>query len=304
MNIEQLAYIVEVARVKSLSAASISLHVTQSAISQAITGLEKELGIKLFHRSRTETVPTAEGRAIIQKALEVTKLIGQIREEAQKRSGMISGRLRLGTLPAEMNGLVRIVSSLKQDHPDVVIEVSEKGSADIMEDVRLGELDLGLVAMPVDMPERLAKDLCFQPFLTGKMVIAAGRKSPLLAGGKTVVTPQELKEQPLVLYKDDYVEWFIRDFTNQFGAPQILFKSNNALAIQSALLEGIAVTVGHDFSFLHQSDGREPEFVLLELDRFIQQPVRFGWIWSAKSPLSPVAIHFMERFKLESPPFV
>ncbi|TNJ62632.1 LysR family transcriptional regulator [Paenibacillus hemerocallicola] len=297
MNIDQLAYIVEVARVKSLSAASLNLHVTQSAISQAITGLEKELGIKLFVRSRAETVPTPEGRAILKKAQEVTRLIREIREEAENRAGTLRGRLRLGTLPAEMIALVQVVASLKQDHPHVHIEMSEKGSVDVMDDVRSGELDLGLVAMPEDQP-LLLKDLKFERLYKGKLMIAAGRRSPLAA--RKSVTPQELREQLLVLYKDDYVEWFIRDFTAQFGPPSVLFKTNNAGAIQSALLEGIAVTVGHDFSFLQHSHHVNADYALLELDRFIQQPVHFGWVWPAKQLLSPVAKYVMERFKHET----
>ncbi|MET1167878.1 LysR family transcriptional regulator, partial [Bacillus velezensis] len=50
MNLEQLEYVVEIAKTKSFSAASEHLHVTQSAISQSVHRLEKELGIILFER--------------------------------------------------------------------------------------------------------------------------------------------------------------------------------------------------------------------------------------------------------------
>ena len=52
MNLEQLEYVVEIAKTQSFSAASEHLHVTQSAISQSIHRLEKELGLILFERSR------------------------------------------------------------------------------------------------------------------------------------------------------------------------------------------------------------------------------------------------------------
>lgn len=74
MNIEQLLYIVEVAKYSSLSIAAQNLHVTQSNISQSITNLEKELGIKVLKRSRGHgAVPTDEGRIILKLAYEVQK---------------------------------------------------------------------------------------------------------------------------------------------------------------------------------------------------------------------------------------
>ncbi|WP_247900895.1 LysR family transcriptional regulator [Paenibacillus pabuli] len=55
MNLEQLEYVVEIAKTQSFSAASEHLHVTQSAISQSIHRLENELGMILFERSRHGT---------------------------------------------------------------------------------------------------------------------------------------------------------------------------------------------------------------------------------------------------------
>lgn len=65
MNLEQLMYVVELSKSKSLSEAAANLHISQSALSQSITSLEKELGLKLFRRARTGTLPTAEGASII-----------------------------------------------------------------------------------------------------------------------------------------------------------------------------------------------------------------------------------------------
>ena len=58
MNFEQLEYIKEVIETKSMSIAAENLHVTQSAISQSISLLEKEFGVQLFKRSRNGTIPT------------------------------------------------------------------------------------------------------------------------------------------------------------------------------------------------------------------------------------------------------
>lgn len=71
MHIEQLKYIVEVTKTRSISIAAQNLHVSQSTISKAITNLEQELGINLFTRSRLGAIPTAEGKNIIKKRMKL-----------------------------------------------------------------------------------------------------------------------------------------------------------------------------------------------------------------------------------------
>ncbi|MFJ8527537.1 LysR family transcriptional regulator [Bacillus sp. NPDC094106] len=73
MNLEQMEYIKEISRTQSISLAAKNLHVSQAAVSQSISLLERELGVKLFIRSRLGTTPTKEGKNIIRKALEIIK---------------------------------------------------------------------------------------------------------------------------------------------------------------------------------------------------------------------------------------
>lgn len=72
MHLEQLKYIVEVAKTRSISIAAQNLHVSQSTISKAITNLEQELSIHLFTRSRLGAQPTTEGKNIIKKPMKLS----------------------------------------------------------------------------------------------------------------------------------------------------------------------------------------------------------------------------------------
>lgn len=114
MHLEQLEYIVEIAKAGSLTKAAQNKHVTLSAISQSLSSLEAELGIALFTRSRLGAVPTSEGRVIIKKAFEVLSKIEEIQEEAQSSANTLSGELRLATIPGPMDLLVNAVSSFKR----------------------------------------------------------------------------------------------------------------------------------------------------------------------------------------------
>lgn len=295
MNLDQLTYIVEVARVKSLASAAQNLHVTQSAISQAISSLENELGVKLFDRSRMGSFPTEEGKSMIKKMFEVSKLVQEIRMEAGNRMNSLSGHLRIATMPTEIITLIRVISQLNKEHPDLHIEVLEKGSQEIISDIRNGKIDLGFVALPENLFP--LHDLHFHTLYRGRMMIAAGKT--LWPHARHFITPQEIQQHPFVVYKDDYVDQFIQDFGRKFGPINVLFRTNNGSAVQRSLEEGLAMTIGHDYSFHTVGHLIKDQLVMLDIDHFSQQPVHFGWAWTGSQP-SPLYAYLISRFLQEA----
>ncbi|OKL37454.1 LysR family transcriptional regulator [Domibacillus mangrovi] len=296
MNLEQLKHIVEVAKCQSISKASESLHITQSGISLSITALEKELGLKIFKRSRLGAIPTKEGKEIIKKSLEALNKIQEIKEEAYFQTHSIAGELRFEGIPGVMPSLIKTVAFLKRKYPNLSIEISEKGSFEIMENFRQNKIDAGFVAMSQEMlQEKIGLD--FEPLVKGKMVVCVGKNSPL--SGRKTIHPQELKKETFILYKDDYVNWFIRDFTESFGQVHILFTTNNSYAIEKALIEGVAMTIGHDYSFANHPLVISGELVTLEVTPYLQQTIYFGWLKKRDEPLSIISKQVIQLFKRE-----
>src|SRR5437868_2594323 len=97
MNFEQLEYIKEVMETRSMSIAAENLHVSQSAISQSISLLEKEFGVQIFKRSRLGTIATEEGKKIIRKILEVLKKANELKEEVHSITSSYSGELKIAS---------------------------------------------------------------------------------------------------------------------------------------------------------------------------------------------------------------
>lgn len=95
MNLDQLYYVREVLHTQSITIASENLHVTQSAISQSITLLEKEVGIPLFHRSRQGTIPTEEGKPILYKILETLQKFDELQDEIQSINSSNIGEINV-----------------------------------------------------------------------------------------------------------------------------------------------------------------------------------------------------------------
>lgn len=295
MNLEQLIHIVELTKVKTLSEAATNLYISQPAISQSIANLEKELGIKLFHRTKSGTIPTDEGVAIIKKAHDVVKLIEEIRLEAASAKLTLSGSLQLATMPAQMITMVKVIAQLKKEHPNLHIQVYEQGSLDSLRAVKEGKIDLGMLAIR----EGVLHDdsIVFESLWQGKMMVFVGKQSPYAK--RSSIKPEEMLQQEFVLYNDDYVHQFTDDFSKQYGDLNILFQSDYDTAIHSALAEGLAISVGHDFSLKTNAMQFNEQLVMLEIEDYVQPNVHFGWARLKNRAQSPICDYFVSRFKNE-----
>ncbi|MBB3109589.1 DNA-binding transcriptional LysR family regulator [Paenibacillus phyllosphaerae] len=297
MNIEQLEYIVEIAKTGSLSAAANELHVTQSALSQSVSRLEEELGIKIFQRSHAGAVATEEGRRILKKALEALHAIDEMKENALLDRNMMQGELDVASFPGVMPLLVKAVSSIKQEYPLLRVTVGENYSMQILEDIRANRLGLGLIAMYAKDIERLT-GLAFEPIVQGKLVICANKKSPIAQHSS--IHPRELKKHDLVLYQgDSFLDDFVTDYRAAYGDLSILFSTNNGGAIDAALSENLAITIGHDFSFYGNRQWLADQYAMIDIAPFAQQPMQVGWVKSEKKQMSSVYQLCVNRFKHE-----
>ncbi|PZM63569.1 LysR family transcriptional regulator [Paenibacillus dendritiformis] len=293
MNLEQLEYIVQVAKTGSFTKAAEQSHVTLSAISQSISLLESEWGVSLFHRSRgLGAVPTPEGRALIAKANEALVALHDLRAEAQSYSDALSGQLRIATIPGPMHLLVHVVSGFKRDYPGVKVEIMEKGPKEILELLKHEKIDIGLIALSESLLHQ-QRGLAFERLLEGKMVVGVNEQSPLRL--ESAITPDKLAKQTFVLYDDEHIRDFMNQFVAAYGEVDVLFISNNTQAIYNAVKEGIAVTIGLDYSF--KEDGEH--IITLPLEAPATEPVYYGWVHPEEKHIARSAKRFLNRLQAE-----
>ncbi|AWV34918.1 LysR family transcriptional regulator [Paenibacillus sp. FSL H7-0716] len=297
MNLEQCENIVEVAKIGSLTKAAQNRHITLSAMSQSITMLEAELGVTLFIRSRGQkAVPTAEGNAIISKANEVLMKVNELKEEAQIYSDTLSGHLKIATIPGPMHLMVKVISSFKADFPNVKIEIFEKGPKEILDNVLQDEMDIGLMVSPEGMPDTY-KGVKFERLMEGKIVVGVHPHSPLALN--SILTPDQLVGQTLVLYDDPYIKDYVERYLSGYGPINLLFVSNNTRAIENAVAEGLAITIGLDYSFLKISEMTSAFMKTIELRSPDTRAKYSGAIVSASKQTSQTARRFINRLKHE-----
>lgn len=145
MELRQLAAFVAVVEEGGLSAAARRLHVSQPALSQAISGLERERRVKLLKRGSTGTRPTeagmtlaGEARAVLARYEQAMRVMARYTEEG-------GGVLRLG-IPLEFPASVLspALAELAEACPDAKVQVRQLPSAQQLAALRAGELDVGL----------------------------------------------------------------------------------------------------------------------------------------------------------------
>lgn len=297
MNLEQMEYIVEVAKTGSFTKAAQESHVTLSAISQSISLLESELGVTLFTRSRgLGAVPTAEGKTIIRKANDILLQVKELKEEAQIYSNTLSGELKIATIPGPMHVLIDLVAKFKKDHPHVNIKIYEKGNKEILDDLQQGKIDIGFIALSEKLREKYTCFL-FEKLLEIKIAVGVNKNSPLAL--EKTITPEQLVNQTLVLYDDEYIRDSINDLFSKYGKANILFISNNTQAIQNAVHQELAITIGVDYSFVNNLVDAQKEIISIELVVPNLPPFSYGWVLSKDKHPSQILKQFINRLHFE-----
>lgn len=147
MNIQQLEYIVAVDNYRHFVQAAEHCNITQPTLSMMIRKLEEELGLKIFDRTKQPIVPTGIGRQIIDQAKTILHETGKMHELARHFNGDLSGELRIGIIPTIAPYLLpHVIQPFIETYPDISLNVSEMITERIMSELKMGNLDVGIVA--------------------------------------------------------------------------------------------------------------------------------------------------------------
>lgn len=149
MNIQQLEYIIAVDRTKNFTKAAEQCFVTQATLSAMIKKLEEELEVILFDRKGSPVITTEIGQVILDEARQVLIHSHKIKDLVGQQKGEISGSLRIGIIPTIASSLLpRILKLLSTRFPALELIVTEMITPEVVEQVRSGRLDAGIIATP------------------------------------------------------------------------------------------------------------------------------------------------------------
>ena len=150
MNLIQLEYLKELQIQGNFSVAAAKLGVTQPALSLQIQKLEEELGFKLVDRSKRPLNLTEEGEVFYHKAIEILKMVDQLKQVSLDLSEEIKGNLKVGIIPTLAPYLVPLfIDELNVAFPNLQIEIIELKTEEIISGIKLGDLDCGILSTPI-----------------------------------------------------------------------------------------------------------------------------------------------------------
>jgi len=162
MNLNQLSYIIEVEKQKSFSIAAKKLNITQSAISQQIQKLEKEIGFQLFDRLSKPILPTPAGVSFLTKTKSVLLNIDQLKEHALTLQEEVKGVLTIGMIPTLAPYLTPLfINDLAELHPDIKLKIIELKTTEIIEAIANREINAGILSTPINTRIKLEKKVLF-----------------------------------------------------------------------------------------------------------------------------------------------
>lgn len=175
MQIESLKVFCDLAETQSFTKAAQINEVTQSAVSQTISTLEKQFGALLIERSKKNFRLTPEGQVLYDYAKRMLQSFEALHSQLQELEGVISGNIRVATIYSiGLHVLPPYVKGFLKDYPAVNVHVEYRRPDEVYEDVLGNVVDLGLVAYP-------ARDARLEtvPLHREKMVLVCHPQHPL-----------------------------------------------------------------------------------------------------------------------------
>ncbi|WP_370288953.1 LysR family transcriptional regulator [Nocardioides sp.] len=244
MRIEQLEYLAAVTQHGSLRRASEKLHLSQPALSEALTKLERELKVTLLDRRRSGARISREGRELLPYMLEVLAAVDRLRVAAgtQRTDTRV---IRVGTVHAATSTLlVPAVRAFQERHPGTTVEVLTLQQPQIDEGLAEGTIDLGLVNVLDGDDAPIG--------LEGSDLVHGRPVAVLPTGHRLAARPQvsleDLRAERFVMMRAGYV--MHRFVHRAFGAdlPTATHSTDGAEMGKALVAEGAGVTVLPDYS--------------------------------------------------------
>lgn len=169
MELRRLEAFVAVARERSFTRAALRLHLSQSAVSQQVVALERELDARLLDRTRRRVDLTPAGAALFDHAERVLAEAGRARRAVAAAQGAIAGELAVAaSLTTASYVLPPAIAALVEAHPEVRVAMHVENTEDVVHALLRGEADVGFVEGDVE-----ADGVRLEPLSTDELVVIA-----------------------------------------------------------------------------------------------------------------------------------
>jgi len=166
MTLNELRYIVAVARERHFGRAAEACFVSQPTLSVAVKKLEDELGVSLFERGTGEVTVTTVGQQIVEQAQRVLEEADGIKHLARHGKNPLAGVLRLGAIYTIGPYLLpRLIPWLSEQAPEMPLMIKENFTSVLSERLKRGDLDVIVISLPFNEPGVLTRPIYDESFI-------------------------------------------------------------------------------------------------------------------------------------------
>jgi DNA-binding transcriptional LysR family regulator len=182
---------------KSFSTAAKKLFISQSAVSQSIKGLEKQLGVTLFFRKSRSIQLTSEGELLMSYVSQAFNFLKTAEEKLQELEGLSAGEIRMGVSDSICKYFIMpYIKKFGQMYPNIMVKVINRTTPQLLDVLKSGLIDIAISTLPVNQDMFNAS-----PFIAVEDIFVASSKYIELRDRE--ITLQELNRYPLVLLQSD-----------------------------------------------------------------------------------------------------
>ena len=295
MQVRNPEYYFTVIEERSISKAAEKLYVSKPYLSQYISKLEKDAGVKLLDRSVSPFVPTEAGRILYEHLERVQQMEKELDSSLSSLQHKAKSTLNIGTSSGRGAALIpAVLDELLEKNPDLDIVLHELPSDKLIELLRGGTCDLILLHRSL-----IEDDLVYEKLMDERILLCAPKCHPLVAEGKLLSSDgtlniELLNGQPFVLPRPD--QSLAKQINNIFSRHK-LEASSNIVTTSSATTMRL-VANGYGFAFLPETNIRDNSHLLDKVSCFtvMDPPASFplAVVYKKSTGLFPAARDFID----------
>ena len=151
ISLKQVHYALAVERNLHFRRAAEECNISQSALSTALSEMEKQLGFLIFERDNRKVLVTPLGRQLLERARSIELQMKDIEKLAESQREPLSTPLSLGVIPTIGPYLLpRVLPALQSQYQNLRLNIVEDQTADVLEQLRRGALDAAIIALPYE----------------------------------------------------------------------------------------------------------------------------------------------------------
>jgi len=198
ISLKQLTYALAVEKTLHFKKAADACAVSPSALSTALTELEKQLNIQIFERDNKKVLVTPLGKLCLKKARAIKLQVDDLYHLSHTQKNPLSAPMSIGVIPTIAPYLLpKVMPQLRVQFPDLKLHIIEEQSQTLIDMVRNGDIDTAILALPFAHEGLLAFDFWKEDFF---WVTHRDDKH----ANQCEITSRELKKENLMLLKDGH----------------------------------------------------------------------------------------------------